>query len=413
MNATNEAVLPMMAAREQLAELGWIPPRSEYFHHLPPPTEDVWLGKDAEDTAAVTPARQDGWRLDTAEGTAADAVQAQWLDATDPAQRKTLFSGTAAPGTSHQDRFAWAHQALAQRGLRLQLGNRAGDKSAAPVRLSLTRTPASVLEAPTLVVNVAPDTHCVLTERHEAGTLDALVQNLQVHINVGQGARLQHVRIVTPRDSSRVAHQIHAEVAPGGRYDQILIANGSSYHQQRTELVLNHADAQAYTGAALFISGRNTLDQQVEALHGSEETLSDMESIMLGSGRARGVINIMTRMGLGVRNARTMQMMRGIPTGGGQPRITLRPHMEICHDAVEAEHGATWGALPEEALFYARQRGVEERTARALIVQGMLSALLAHVLDDELDLVSSLGLDQHLEQAVAAHLAAGATEKKA
>lgn len=398
MNASNEAVLPMMAAREQLAAMGWIPPRSEYFHHLPPPAADVWLGEPAQQAAADA---HDGWHLDPVVDAA--QVQVQWLQATDPAQRKTLFGDTRTPGDSDQDRFVWAHRALCQHGLRLQVGG------AEPVRLALHRKAVASVEAPTLVVDVAPGTHCVLVETHDTEGVEGLVQNLQVHARVGTGARLQHVRLVTPRAAdNRIAHQVHADVAAHGRYDQILIANGSGYHLQRTELALDHADAQAYTGAALFISGQATLDQQVEALHGAEQTFSDMESLMLGSGRARGAVNIMTRMGHGVRDARTLQMMRGIPTGGGQPRITLRPHMEICHDAVEAEHGATWGALPEDALFYARQRGLDEQVARALIVQGMLAALLAHVLDDDMDLLSSLGLDQHLQDAVAAHLAAGA-----
>jgi len=35
-------------------------------------------------------------------------------------------------------------------------------------------------------------------------------------------------------------------------------------------------------------------------------------------------------------------------------------YLEILHDQVQATHGATWGALPEDALFYAQQRGIDE-----------------------------------------------------
>ena len=54
MNACNDAGLPIMAARERLAVMGWIPPRSEYFHHVPPPAADVWLGEaEAEADARI------------------------------------------------------------------------------------------------------------------------------------------------------------------------------------------------------------------------------------------------------------------------------------------------------------------------------------------------------------------------
>ena len=56
--------------------------------------------------------------------------------------------------------------------------------------------------------------------------------------------------------------------------------------------------------------------------------------------------------------------------------------MEIYHDNVQAAHGATWGALPEDALFYARQRGLDASAARSLIIEGMANALLSRCFTD-------------------------------
>ena len=92
---------------------------------------------------------------------------------------------------------------------------------------------------------------------------------------------------------------------------------------------------------------------------------------------------------------------------GGQPKIVLRPHLEIHHDKVQAAHGATWGALPDEAIFYARQRGLDEREARAMIVRGMAHAVLARALDAP-DLLDTLGIEALLAQAVDRHLASAA-----
>jgi Fe-S cluster assembly protein SufD len=100
------------------------------------------------------------------------------------------------------------------------------------------------------------------------------------------------------------------------------------------------------------------------------------------------------------------QRLTGIPTGG-QPRLVLRPHLEIHHDQVQAAHGATWGALPEDALFLACQRGLDERQARALIVEGMAAAVMARCFDGDDDLLQALALDTLVGAAVARHLAAG------
>jgi Fe-S cluster assembly protein SufD len=82
------------------------------------------------------------------------------------------------------------------------------------------------------------------------------------------------------------------------------------------------------------------------------------------AGRRAPSCNAHTRIAPGAAQADVRQRLVGIPTGG-QPKLVLRPHLEIHHDQVQAAHGATWGALPDEALFYARQRGLDERSAAA------------------------------------------------
>ncbi|HEX6016606.1 MAG TPA: SufD family Fe-S cluster assembly protein, partial [Burkholderiaceae bacterium] len=126
------------------------------------------------------------------------------------------------------------------------------------------------------------------------------------------------------------------------------------------------------------------------------------EGLALASGAARAVLNAHTGIAEGCDEADARQRLSGIPTGG-HPKLVLRPHLEILHDLVQAAHGATWGALPDEALFYARQRGLDEARARGLIVEGMAAALLARGLGGP-ELLETLGIDTLLASAVADHL---------
>src|SRR6185312_3491604 len=281
----NHARAEVLTARERLASIGWIPGRSEYFRHLPPPGMEVWLGDGSEMSAAdpvVHEPADAGWTLESLGTARQGLVEAQWLDAADATQRSQLFAGIAAPGDSDADRFAWAHQALCRRGLRLRIG---GGKASAEgeagetVSLALRRQAQTALEAPTLVIDVLPGMHCVLLETHERGaSMDAVVQNLDVHVTLGAGASLQHLRVATPAPGDRIVHRVHARLGRGARYDQALIACGSSYHLQRTELDLHAAQGSARTGAALFAAG-TALEQQVEVLHRGADTTSDVEAL--------------------------------------------------------------------------------------------------------------------------------------
>ncbi|WBY01087.1 SufD family Fe-S cluster assembly protein [Ramlibacter tataouinensis] len=385
--ASNDAV----AARNHLAAHGWIAKKAEAFRHLPPPPAELWLG---EVTAPIE-APEDGWTLQILDGTTAGVVEARWFDAADAAQRRELFASLPLPADDDAAPFAWAHRALVRRGLRLRLG--AGESL-----LRLDRAPVAAVEAPLLLIELAPGASCVLLEAHAAPLAAPVVQNLQVHVQLAQGARLKHLRHVPAGRADRIAHHLHARLDEDAQYAQALLATGSDYHLQRNVVALQGARAAARIDGVLLADG-STLEQQIVSRHGAPHTRSSAEVLALASGAARVVGNVLTHMAPGCDEAEARQKLAGIPTSG-QPRIVLRPHLEIHHDQVQASHGATWGALPEEALFFARQRGLDESAAKALILEGLARAALARGVDDD-TLPEALRLDPYLGEAIARHLA--------
>ena len=52
--------------------------------------------------------------------------------------------------------------------------------------------------------------------------------------------------------------------------------------------------------------------------------------------------------------------------------VDAKPELEIWADDVQCAHGNTVGSLDENALFYARSRGMTEAQARALLTEAFL-----------------------------------------
>ena len=400
-----------LAARSHLATQGWISRQCESFRHLPPPVAEVWLGDEAGPQGRgceAHPLAGAGWTLHPGGSTPQGRVDARWLDAGDAVQRAELLVDLPAPGQGDAAPFAWAHRALCRHGLRLRIGGAPGAQRipGETVWLQLRHQPRTAVEAPLLVIDVQAGVQCVLVETHEREPLHCqrgIVQNLQVHLRLGVGATLTHLRLAMPGAGDRLAHHVHARLGRGARYDQALIAAGSGYHLQRNVIALEAERSAARTASVLFAAG-SALEQQLQVAHAAARTTSAVEALVLASGAARAVVNAHSRIAPGAEDAAVRQRLSGIPTGG-QPRLVLRPHLEIHHDRVQAAHGATWGALPEDALFLARQRGLDERTARGLIVEGMATAVLQRCLDGP-GLLQPLAVDALLARAVAGHLAA-------
>ena len=400
-----------LAARDRLRMQGWIAPRNESFRHLPPPGADTWLEGPPDGTASTCEApvlAGAGWTLHPVGNAPQGGVQARWLDAHDPAQRAELFAGLPLPGDGDAAPFAWAHRALCRQGLRLRIGATPGKTGPdqGTVWLQLRHQPRAQAEAPLLVLEVEDGVHCVLIETHEreaAQCAQGVAQNLHAHIHVGAGATLQHLRIAAPGPRDQTAHHIHARLDAHARYEQALVATDAPYHLQRTTLDLQGRHATAHAASLLLAAGQ-ALEQQVRTVHHAAHTTSQVEALALASDSARVVANAHTRIAPGADEAAVRQRLTGIPLAG-RPRLVLRPHLEILHDKVQAAHGATWGALPEEALFYARQRGLDDASARALIVEGMAHALLERCIGHP-ELLATWQDSGWLAQAIASHLAA-------
>jgi len=411
----DQARADILAARHQLEARGWIARSSENFRNLPPPAAEVWLGNEAASAPAACESSAlsgAGWTLQPIGDGPHGLVDAHWLDAADATQRAELLAGLPAPGSASGGvpddaaPFGWAHRALCRQGLRLRVGTAAGSTrhAARKVSLALRHQPRSAVEAPLLVLDIAPGTHCVLVETHErepSNCQQAIVQNLQIHIHLGAGATLQHLRSVTPEPGDRIAHHLNVRIGRGARFEQATIASGSAYQLHRHVLALEDRGAFARSAGLLFAAG-DAIEQQVLVAHDAPQTTSDVEMLALACGSARAVLNARTRIAPGAAEADVRQRLSGIPTAG-QPKLIVRPHLEILHDQVQAVHGATWGAMPEDEIFYARQRGLDEHTARSLIIDGMARALIQRCFGDDAAL-EALGAEAPLHAAAARHL---------
>ena len=397
-----------LAARHHLIdEGGWQFRRVDAFRFLQPPAAAVWLGDEAAAACDAPPLAGAGWTLHPAG--APGLVDARWLDAGDPAQRASLLGGLPAPGDDAAGApFAWAHRALCRQGLRLRVAAPA-EAGAPPLVLQLRHLPREAVEAPLLVVELEAGARCTIVETHARDAAapscrrDA-VQNLQIHLRLGAAAQLRHWRLVQPGAGDRIAQHLHVRLARDAFYGQAMLVGGGAYHLQRALVELAGEGAEARLASVLLADGAqgDKIERQARVVHAARRSASRVDVLALARERALAVADLHAHVKRGADEADVHQHLAGIPTAGA-PRLVLRPQLEIEHDAVQAAHGATWGRLPDDALFMARQRGLDEATALSLILQGMATAVLARGLGDEA-LADEVGASGALAEALMRHL---------
>lgn len=367
---------PMQAARDRLQAHGWITRRSEAFQHLPPPALETWLGPTQPEAAHC--GGPSAWQVRLADARWKDSVSVRRLSLFDAAERAEVLALLPADEAGEAAPFAWAHRALCTEALHLRISARADGSGIC--WLEVEHHALNTPHAPLLIIEVEAGARCGLLEQHKT-LAQTGAQNLRLIARVGEHAELQHLRWAPQHGASPVAHVLDVDIASGGHYAQALIATSSAYHLQRTDFRM-HGEGAVSRQGVLILASEGQLDHQAYAHLLGQKGQSHVESLSLAQGSSKIVSNSYTEIATGATDSGISQHIAGIPLAG-QPRMVLRPHLEISHDQVQASHGGTWGALPQGALFYAAQRGLEPAAAKRLVMQGMARALFERSLSAE------------------------------
>jgi Fe-S cluster assembly protein SufD len=219
-------------------------------------------------------------------------------------------------------------------------------------------------------LTLAPGAVLTLLESHEAAG-EAYVADSVLDIRLGEGARLE--RIVLIDEAADAVAVVSAEVAlsPRASFAQTVLTRGAK--RQRCETRVRHpgGGASARLDGVYLPAGARQADLTSEVLHQGVDGATSQLTKGAVQGQARGVFQgrIVVEPGADRTDAR---MGHHALILSEKAEVDAKPELLIFADDVACAHGNTVGALDEEALFYAAQRGIPEAEGRAMLTEAFL-----------------------------------------
>lgn len=176
------------------------------------------------------------------------------------------------------------------------------------------------------------------------------------------------------------------EIFTAGASAELSIRQAASSRTHLTLVELAGADVHCTTDLA---GGGARCEQQALLLVGGEEQglltlrtnhlvpdcMSRAQVRGVAGGRATGTFRGLVYVAPDAQRTDAGQQCRNVLLSD-TARIDALPQLEIYADDVQCTHGATVGLLDRDAIFYMRQRGLDERQARQLQLTGFVSELL-------------------------------------
>ena len=226
-------------------------------------------------------------------------------------------------------------------------------------------------------VEVGPGARLLLLESHE-GRGAAYVANVALDVMLGDGAQLE--RVVLVEDAADAISLARADVAlgAGASLIQTTLATGARLQRQETHVAHPGAGAYAHMDALYLLDGARHTDLTTTVDHAGPDGVTSQLTKGVVRDEGRGVFQgrILVREGADGTDAR-MNHHAMITSDRGE--VDAKPELEIYADDVACAHGNTVGALDENALFYARSRGIPEEEARAMLTEAFLGEVIDRI----------------------------------
>jgi Fe-S cluster assembly protein SufD len=270
------------------------------------------------------------------------------------------------------------HGAMDAASLAFEIGGialRVSQKVPEPLRLTFsTHGTARVL------IVLADEAALTLVEDHNGS--ETGLRNIGAEFVLGNGARLDHVRVAAATDAvlvGTIAVLAEAGAAYHGHYTNF----GGRLSRVDANIVLNGEGAEAHLSGVDVLADARHADVTTHMDHSFGNTTSTQLFKKVAGGKAKSIYQGKVTVRPGANGADSRQTAKGLLLSE-RAEIDLKPELEIFADDVKCAHGAAVGDLDTDSLFYLRARGVPEPEARNMLVHAFLADALDGIANEDL-----------------------------
>lgn len=249
-----------------------------------------------------------------------------------------------------------------------------------PILIRHINTGAGFSFAQTMI-RFSEDTRATLIETYEgegAGFYSHLF-----HTDLRDGARVNRY-VLQESDAKSITHAIcAAKVEENAHFEQASLSTGGRLSRLETHVHFWSPGSSAQIDSVGLLSGERHADFTSDVRHFAESCRT--RQLHKGAAKDRGR-NIFQGKFFVKREAQKTdaKMTANALLLSDTAEANHKPELEIYADDVECAHGSTVGALDEDALFYLRQRGLDEQAARALLVEAFVSEAVERIENDSI-----------------------------
>jgi Fe-S cluster assembly protein SufD len=224
---------------------------------------------------------------------------------------------------------------------------------------------------------------CAVVEQYVGAEDDWYYMNAVTHIRAGDHADVQHYRVQQEAPGAIHTGTVIAEQRSASRFSSYAFSFGAALARSTITAKLAAPGTHTTLDGLYVGNGKQHLDHYTMIDHAHPQCSSRETYRGVLDGSAHGVFNGRIVVRQDAQKTDADQANHNLLLSRNA-EVDTKPQLEIFADDVRCTHGTTVGQLDETQLFYLRARGIDERSARALLTFAFARDVIDRVAIDAL-----------------------------
>ena len=275
-----------------------------------------------------------------------------------------------------RDAFAALNTAFWEDGAYIRI--RRGAQIEQPVHLLFVTTDATsspVMTHPRSLIVAEQASKAAILEDYVSLGPGAALSNSVTELAAADDAIVSHYLVERENYDSFNISTLRIEQARNTNVSTHSILLGGGLVRNNVHPVLNGPGAECLINGLFVGAGRQHLDNYMLVEHASPHGSSRQFYNGILDQQARGVFHGRIVVHKDAQKTDAKQTNRNLLLSD-DARMDTKPQLEIRADDVKCTHGATIGRIEDEPLFYLRSRGLDEKSARNLLLYAFAAECL-------------------------------------
>lgn len=193
---------------------------------------------------------------------------------------------------------------------------------------------------------------------------------------------VNYIKIGNEKDNQLHVGNTNVDVAGNAIFSAVTANFGGQMVRNNLHIALHDSNSESNLYGLYMSDNKEHIDNHTVVDHQMPNCNSNELYKGIMNGHSRGVFNgkIYVQQDAQVTNA--FQSNKNILLSD-DASINTKPQLEIWADDVKCSHGCTTGKLDKEQLFYLKSRGIDEMSAKTLLVTAFANEVLEQIKDKQ------------------------------